>query len=426
MVNRPDISSQDKSAPPDVSALRIDDTKRTSRPIGKWLGLFAAMLGVMFIALGAVWALRNRTPEVTVAAAMQPSDAPGANILLNASGYVTPRRRATVAAKITGKVKQVFIDEGMRVRQGQVLATLDDSDYQVSLASAMADREAIAASIADLEVQQGNAQRELKRMKELVDAGIQTPQALDASETLVERLKAQIAQAKSQVQAADARIAVNRQNIENCQIRSPYDGIVVTKDAQPGEMVSPISAGGGYTRTGIATVVDMASNEIEVDVNENYIARVKPGQPVTATLDAYPDFPIPAHVRTVIPTADREKGTVKVRVAFDRLDSRILPDMGVKVAFLDGAPPSPKEIAKDGAPAAPRPVALVPSQAVRSADGQSSVFLFRDGAIERRVIRIGNTRDSNVEVIAGLAAGDLVVTAGPDDLRDGQQVTRKQ
>jgi RND family efflux transporter MFP subunit len=202
----------------------------------------------------------------------------------------------------------------------------------------------------------------------------------------------------------------------------PYTGIVVAKDAQPGEMVSPISAGGGFTRTGIATIVDMASNEIEVDVNENYIARVKPGQHVIATLDAYPDWQIPSHVRTVIPTADREKGTVKVRVSFDHLDPRILPDMGVKVAFLSDEPPV-KAAGKDDPPA-PKPVALVPA-AVRGTGSQQAVFLFRDGVIERRAIGVGVARDSNIEVLAGLAPGDLVVVRGPDDLRDGQQVTRK-
>jgi RND family efflux transporter MFP subunit len=402
--------------------LRIDDSKRRARPIGKWLGLFAGALGLLAIVLGAASIVRSRKPEVTVAAAMLPSDSPEVATLLNASGYVTPRRRATVAAKITGKVVQLFIDEGVHVTQGQILAKLDDSDYQVALASAKADRDAIAASISDLEVQLGNATREAKRTKSLTDAGIQTTQALDASQTLVDRLNAQIAQAKRQVQASEAKIAIETQNIENCQVRSPYTGIVVTKDAQPGEMVSPISAGGGFTRTGIATIVDMSSNEIEVDVNENYIARVKPGQHVIATLDAYPDWQIPSHVRTVIPTADREKGTVKVRVSFDHLDPRILPDMGVKVAFLSDLPTA-KDAGKGVQPA--KPVALVPLAAVHSSGNQQSVFLFHDGVIERRSIGAGVARDSNIEVLAGIAPGDLVVVRGPDDLHDGQQVTRK-
>jgi RND family efflux transporter MFP subunit len=408
----------------DLSALRIDDSKRRPRSVGKWFGAFAAVLGIAVIAIGATIALRGSKPEVEVAAAIAPGDVPTVNTVLNASGYVTPRRRATVAAKITGKVTQVFIDEGVHVTLGQVLATLDDSDYQVSLASATADRDATAATVADLEVQLANAQRDLVRVKSLTESGISTAQALDAQETLVNRFKAQIDQARASVQASNAKIAIDKQNIENCIVRSPYDGIVVSKDAQPGEMVSPISAGGGFTRTGIATVVDMASNEIEVDVNENYIARVKPGQAVVATLDAYTDWQIPAHVRTIIPTADREKGTVKVRASFDHLDPRILPDMGVKVAFLEQGSSPGKQGGQQSA--MPRPVAFVNAQALHSAAGGSSVFLFHDGVVERRAIKAGANRGPNVEVFAGVTPGDLVVTKGPSDLRDGQAVSRKQ
>ena len=406
----------------DLSALRIDDSKRRSRSIGKWMGIFAAAMGVLIIVMGATLALRSRKPEVEIASALAPANGAVVNTILNASGYITPRRRATVAAKITGKVKQVFIDEGVHVTQGQVLATLDDSDYQVSLASTQADRDATASTVADLQVQLGNAQRELVRTRSLSEAGVTTPQALDSAQTLVNRLNAQITQAKAAIQAADAKIGIDKQNIDNCIVRSPYNGIVVSKDAQPGEMVSPISAGGGFTRTGIATVVDMASNEIEVDVNENYIARVKPGQPVVATLDAYPDWQIPAHVRTVIPTADREKGTVKVRASFDHLDQRILPDMGVKVAFLEQAPTTkPGETST-----APKVVAMVAAQAVRNSGGSPAVFLFHDGTIERRAVKTGATRGPNIEILAGLVPGDLVVTKGPEDLHDGQSVARKQ
>jgi len=409
---------------PDLSDLRIDERKRQGRPVGRWIATIVAILTVVVLMLEAASFLRSRKPEVEVAAAVAPRSVP-VGALLNASGYVTPQRRATVAAKITGKVTHVYIEEGMHVNQGQVLATLDDSDYRVSMASTKAGRDATAAAITDLEVQLGNAGRELARTSKLVDAGISTPQALDSAQTLVERLKAQITQAKNQVQAADAKIAIDQQNIDNCQVRSPYDGIVVSKDAQPGEMVSPISAGGGFTRTGIATIVDMSSNEIEVDVNENYIARVKPGQHVTATLDAYPEWQIPAYVHAIIPTADREKGTVKVRIKFEHLDPRILPDMGVKVAFLAEEPVRERKPAA-GTPAPGEPVALVPQQAVRTTNGQTAVFIYHDRAIERRAVRTGASRDTNVEVLSGVAPGDLVVVKGPDNLQDGQQVDRKQ
>jgi len=401
---------------PDLSALRIDDRKRSGRPVAKWIGITLVLLLVVAAGLWGASLLKNRAPEVEVAAAVSPNSVP-VSALLNASGYVTPRRRASVAAKITGKITAVYVDEGVHVTQGQILAQLDDSDYRISMTSTKAERDATVATIPDLEVQLGNSERELKRTTELVEARVQTPQLLDTAQTLVNRLKAQIASAKVQVQAANAKIGIDQQNIDNCQIRSPYDGIVVSKDAQPGEMISPISAGGGFTRTGIATIVDMASNEIEVDVNENYIARVKPGQHVTATLDAYPDWQIPAHVRTVIPTADRVKGTVKVRITFEHLDPRILPDMGVKVAFLPDEVPQQKKSAA---------VALVPQQAVHAAGQHSAVFLYHDGVVERRAISTGAARDTNVEVLSGIAVGDLVVVKGPDDLQDGQRVQRKQ
>jgi RND family efflux transporter MFP subunit len=413
---------------PSLASLRIDASKRQAKPLAKWLSILAAVVGLAVIALGAASTLRSRKPEVEVAAALPPSDSTAATALLNASGYVTPQRRATVAAKITGKVKSIYITEGMYVPKDFVLATLDDSDYQVSLASTKADRDATEAQMADLELQLGNDERDLRRTQQLADNKIQTPQALDAAQTLVNRLKAQIAQMRAAIVAADAKMGIDRQNIENCIVRAPFSGIVVSKDAQPGEMVSPISAGGGFTRTGIATIVDMTSNEIEVDVNENYIARVKPGQPVVATLDAYPDWQIPAHVLTIIPTADREKGTVKVRATFDHLDPRILPDMGVKVAFLaqtEAAQPAAGRLGPKGASAV-KICALVPAAAVHDTGGQAAVFVFHDGAIERRAIRVGEPRGASLEVLAGLSPGDLVVTKGPEQLRDGQQVIRKQ
>jgi RND family efflux transporter MFP subunit len=200
-------------------------------------------------------------------------------------------------------------------------------------------------------------------------------------------------------------------------VRAPFGGIVVSKDAQRGEMVSPVSAGGGFTRTGIATIVDMASIEIEVDVNESYIARVKTGQPVTAVLDAYPDWQIPAKVRTVIPTADRQKATVKVRATFDRLDPRILPDMAVKVTFLGE---------ERSVPAGAAGRVLVSRAALVEEGGTTAVFVHKDGKVERRAVRLGQVRGNEHEVVAGLSDGDQVVTTGAKQLRDGQSVRVKR
>src|SRR5580658_2353539 len=328
--------STSSQAKPDLSTLRIDKTQRTAEKGGKRWGIVAAIVLVVALIAGATLAFRDQKPVVEVAVAQKA--ATGRPALLNASGYVTPRRRATVAAKITGRVTGVFFDEGMHVKQGQILATLDDSDVKRALESAVADRNSTRAQIADLEVQLKNAEIEKHRAEALQTAGVQSQEALDNATTTVDSLKARIALTRVQVDGAEARINEAQQAVDNCVIRAPFDGVAVSKDAQVGEMISPVSAGGGFTRTGVATIVDMNSNEIEVDVNEAYIARVEPGQPVTAILDAYPDWQIPSKVRTVIPTADRQKATVKVRISFLKLDPRILPDMGVKVAFLGDEP----------------------------------------------------------------------------------------
>jgi RND family efflux transporter MFP subunit len=397
---------------PDLSPLKIDERARASGGRRKFLPWFAAVLGAVLLVLAIVVALQRQAPLVEVAVARTVGDNDRV-ALLNASGYVTPRRRATVAAKITARVTVMNAEEGMRVQQGQVLALLDDSDARVRLASAVADRDATSAALRDLEVNLANADRELRRTEALEKGGVSSPQALDLARTTADSYRAKIALAKEQIRAADAKIKVAQQDLDNCTVRSPYNGIVVSKDAQVGEMVSPISAGGGFTRTGIATVVDMDSNEIEVDVNESYIARVLPGQPVMATLDAYPDWKIPCKVRTVIPTADRQKATVKVRISFDKLDPRILPDMGVKVAFLSDEPAAKQTAARQ---------VVVPKSAVRDEGGQQAVFIYKDGHVERRAIRAGGTRGEDQVVLAGVSDGDQVVVGGAEGLKDGSRV----
>src|SRR6266481_8298257 len=393
----------------DLGSLRIHDGERKSRGMGRRITIAAIPVVIFAGIVAAAFAFRSQRPMVEVVSAAKP-DAGGLQTLLNASGYITPRRRATIAAKITGRVTGVFFDEGTRVAQEQLLATLDDADVKRSLDSAKADRDASQAAIADYEVQLKNAEILLRRAEQLQKAGVQTQEALDNAATAADSLKAKIELAKQQVAASEARIGVAQQAVDNCTIRAPFAGIVVSKDAQVGEMVSPNSAGGGFTRTGIATIVDMKSNEIEVDVNESYIARVENGQQVTATLDAYPDKPIPSKVRTVIPTADRQKATVKVRITILNLEKYdfILPDMGVKVAFLENERPAAKDKSKDKGPQA---VAFIPKGAVRSDANASFVFLVRDGKVERRAVSLGMDRGTDVAILAGVSPGDsLVVT----------------
>jgi RND family efflux transporter MFP subunit len=409
---------------PDLGSLRIGEGQRKSSGMGKRV-IYAAIPVVIFAGIVvAAYAFRSQKAVVEVASASKP-EAGGRQALLNASGYITPRRRATIAAKITGRVTGVFFDEGTRVAQGQLLARLDDSDVKRAFDSAKADRDSAQAAIADYEVQLKNAQIGLHRAEQLQKAGVHTQEALDNAATAVDSLKAKIALAKQQVAASEARIAVAQQAVDNCTIRAPFAGIVVSKDAQVGEMVSPNSAGGGFTRTGIATIVDMKSNEIEVDVNESYIARVGNGQQVTATLDAYPDKPFPAKVRTVIPTADRQKATVKVRITIIDLEKYnfILPDMSVKVAFLENEQPSAKDKSKDKGSQA---VAFIPKGAVRSDSNASFVFLVRDGKVERRAVSLGMDRGTDVAILAGVSPGDSLVVKGPESLHDGEKVEIRQ
>jgi RND family efflux transporter MFP subunit len=410
------MSASANPARPDLSALRINKDARKERKTGKILGIILAAILLIAVVAGAAYFTHNSAPVVEVAAAQKAGSGPTA--LLNASGYVTPRRRATIAAKITGRVVGVYFDEGVHVKEGQILAKLDDSDVRRALESAVADRNSTQAQIADYQVQLKNAELLVHRSEELKAAGVQSQEILDNAVTSADSLRAKIALTKEQVAASVARINEAQQAVDNTVIRAPFDGIVVSKDAQVGEMVSPISAGGGFTRTGIATIVDMNSNEIEVDVNEAYIARVVPGMPVTATLDAYPDWQIPSKVRTVIPTADRQKATVKVRISFLKLDPRILPDMGVKVTFLGE---EPKKQA-----GAIEPVASIPASALRDENGAKIVFLVKDNKLERRAVKPGNTRGTDVEILAGLVPGDAVVTAGPPNLHDGETIQLKK
>jgi RND family efflux transporter MFP subunit len=402
----------------DLSSLRIEEGSRRVGKTGKRLGLFAATLGALLLIGSLLLAFRTQKPVVEVAAA-RPASGAKAEALLNASGYVTPRRRATVAAKVTGRVEQIYAEEGLHVKAGQVLATLDCSQPNAAFTSAKTDRDATAAALADLQVQSANADRELKRAQDLSTAGVISPQALDTAKTTADSLHSKITLTKEQVRAAEARIGMSQQDVDNCTVRAPFDGIVVSKDAQRGEMVSPVSAGGGFTRTGIATLVDMNSLEIEVDVNESYIARVQTGQRVSATLDAYPDRELPSKVRTVIPTADRQKATVKVRITFDKLDNTILPDMGVKVAFLGAAPPPGKSSGSEAK-------ALVPKAAVHSDGGKQIVYLVLNDKLERRAVSLGAERGGDVEIMAGLAPGDKLVVRGAEKLHEGQAVEVKQ
>ncbi|MGE3273717.1 MAG: efflux RND transporter periplasmic adaptor subunit [Vicinamibacterales bacterium] len=401
----------------DLSALRIE--REPVDPEGRgWMKWIVLLVLLVAGGWGAwAWWTRERPVEVEVTTVTERAAGTQASVL-NASGYVTARRRATVSSKVTGKVVEVNVEEGMEVREGQVLARLDDSTVRAALGLARAQLEAARQALPETRVRLEQARATLRRQDQLRRDGLNTPQDIDDAQAEVNSLAARLASAEEQVNVAERQIAVQETALADTVIRAPFSGIAISKDAQPGEMVSPVSAGGGFTRTGICTIVDMTSLEIEVDVNESYINRVAAGQPVTAVLDAYPDWEIAARVITIVPTADRQKATVLVRLAFDALDPRILPDMGVKVTFL-------RQADGDGPAPAARPMPLVPRSAVRQDGATSYVFLIRGETVERRAIQTGGTDGDRLEVTAGLTAGDRVVVSPPPALAEGMPVVIK-
>lgn len=385
----------------------VADAAKYARAPGRrrwWL--IAAV--VVLVAAVALWRVGGSPVPVRTVVVEAPSA--GDDAVLNASGYVVARRLATVSSKVTGRIAEVLFEEGAAVAENQVLARLDAATAQADHAVAARGLEAARRGLREIEVRLADARKTLDRNRSLVEKALVSRSVLDSSEAEVAALEARLAAATAEVNVAQARVAVSQQGLDDLLIRAPFVGVVISKDAQPGETVSPISAGGGFTRTGIATIVDMDSREIEVDVNEAYINRVHDGQRVEAVLDAYPDWKVPGHVISIVPTADRQKATVRVRIAFEQLDPRILPDMGIKVRFLE-------ERAATG-PAVPR----LASAAVVREGGAASVWVVRDGKVERRTVRLGNERDGEVAVLEGLQGGETVVVDPPRRLRDDAAV----
>ncbi|TAK38660.1 MAG: efflux RND transporter periplasmic adaptor subunit [Lysobacteraceae bacterium] len=406
-----------------LKELRIDRKAPPPPPRkGLWLGVGAAVLVLLLLVLGGWWLFGRPAPvevRTGTAVAMGSGGAAPASVL-DATGYVVARRMATVSAKVTGKVREILIEEGQRVEAGQVMATLDpvDADAQRDLAAAQ-----VAASrsqAGSVEAQLREAEANARRLGSLVKQQLVSKAQYDQAIAERDALRAQLATAHRNTQVARDQLDIANLGLDNTVVRAPFAGVVIAKAAQPGEIVSPLSAGGGFTRTGIGTIVDMDSLEIEVDVGEQYIGRVKPGMPVQATLNAYPDWKIPAHVIAIIPTADRGKATVKVRIALDQADERIVPEMGVAVSFLEK--PQPRQ-----AEAAPRGV-RVPVAAITERDGKDVAFVLTgdedDHAVELRALDLGRAVGSDGrQVLSGLSAGEEVVLDPPATLADGAAVT---
>lgn len=333
--------------------------------------------------------------------------------LLNASGYVEARRAATVSSKVTGKVVEVLVEEGMKVEAGQVLAKLDDSNIMESVLLAEAQVESARKMIDETRPNLAFAELEKKRLAGLFATKASSESDYNKAQAQAETLNATLARQEAEVKVAERQLSTWKQQLDDCIIRAPFAGVITTKDSQPGEMISPVSAGGGFTRTGICTIVDMSSLEIEVDVSESYINRVQAGQRVEATLDAYGDWRIPAKVIAIIPAADRQKATVKVRIGFEKLDPRILPDMGVKVAFLS---------VEGEANKTPQRQFIVPASAVQKIDGRDVVWVVTGSKVERRAVTVALAIGDEISISAGLSAGENVVVQSSQGLADGAKV----
>tara|TARA_B110000444_G_scaffold254151_1_gene286166 strand:+ start:75 stop:1313 length:1239 start_codon:yes stop_codon:yes gene_type:complete len=388
---------------------RSEDASSSGTSV-KWLITLLLLVGVGY----GGWSLFFQPPvqalEVRTILAQSSNKGVDGNSVLDATGYVIARRMTTVSSKTTGKVMEVLIEEGMAVEEGQLLAVLDDSINRVQLALSESQVAAARAGIGELDVQIRQAELNLERTRDLAASKLASQADLDRDVLSVEALNARRNKSLSDIAVAERTMDIQRQFLEDMQIRAPFAGIVIAKAAQPGEMISPIAAGGGFTATGICTIVDMDSLEIEVDVNEAYINRVYPGQPAVATLNAYPDYKMSVEVIAIIPAANRNQATVRVRVGFLERDTRVLPEMAVKVSFLEEVIAS--ETRKENMDGV-----LVPKLAISQFDDQDFVWVVSKEKINRRTIVLGDDIGQQVLVVSGLDVGERIVSSLSEELR---------
>jgi RND family efflux transporter MFP subunit len=401
-----------------LNELKINrNAKPTASGLPVWVWIVGALVALIILFAGWRHFAGSKAISITSETVVAPSAQTGTTSVLDATGYVTARRIATVSSKITGKVKDVLIDEGMRVEAGQILATLDDSEALVDLRLARAQADAANLQLRELQVNRNNADKEAKRQADLWSKKLVAQAAYDNARASAEGLQARQASTAASLRVAQDRVAQAQQQVDNHVVRAPFAGVIIAKSAQPGEMVSPLSAGGGFTRTGIGTIVDMDSLEIQVDVNESFINRVQPGQPIEAILNAYPDWKIPAEVIAIIPTADRAKATVKVRIKLNEKDARVVPDMGVKVSFLNA------KTAETDKPIAPPKGVLINPDNVVERGGKKVVFVIKDNTAKLREVELGETFNGRQQILQGLSAGEQLIVTPSDDVQDGSKIT---
>ena len=397
----------------DLKIEREPEVLRSSTP---WL-LFAVLLILVLLGGGFWFGYRDVPLEVATIRVESVSAGEAVDTVLNATGYVTARTSATVSSKVTGKIQEVLVEEGMRVANDQVLARLDPSNVRAVLNLVTAQWEASRAATDETAVLVAEAELDYSRTIRLAEEQIASQSDLDAARARLQSLRARLKRLESEVSVAESQVALNRQDLADLEIRAPFDGVVISKDAQPGEMISPVSAGSGFTRTGICTLVDMSSLEIEVDVNESYINRVEAGQPVVAVLDAYAAWQIPASVIAIVPSADRQKATVRVRIRFEALDPRILPDMGVKVSFQNPRS-EPEETVNT-------PVVGLSTKCLWSHQQKDYVWVVAGGKVEKRAVKVRSRRGGQALVEAGVQAGEVLVVDPSETLQDGDSVKVK-
>ena len=393
----------DRSAPPPPTSHK-----------GLWIGLGVA--AVVVLGAGGAWLAlgRDKGVEVQVADVVAIGNGGAASAsVLDATGYVVARRMATVSAKVPGKVREVLIEEGQRVEPGQVIATLDPIDAEQQRTLSASQLQAARSQAAGVQAQLKEAEANAARLGALVGQKLVSRAQYEQAIAQRDSLRAQLATAQRNAQVARNSLAIASNGVDNTVVRAPFAGIVIAKSAQPGEIVSPLSAGGGFTRTGIGTIVDMDSLEVEVEVGEAFIGRVKPGMPTETVLNAYQDWKIPGKVIAIIPAADRGKATVKVRVGIDAKDARIVPDMGARVSFLEEAKPVQADV---------KPGVLVPAAAIVERDGKDVAFAIDGEAVQQRTLKLGRTLGDDREVLEGLNGGDAVVLDPPEQLADGSLV----
>jgi len=354
---------------------------------------------------------------VTVALAEVVGAGQSAGVGITANGYVVARTKASVSSRISGRLAFLGVDEGSKVSIGQIIARLENEDYQAVVRQTKAEVLRAQAALVEAEATRDQLVRDLRRSRSLLEDSLASEREVEDFEARLAGAEARVGVQEAMVQSAEASVGVAEANLDNTYIRAPFDGTVLRKDAEVGEVVAPVATGGGLTRGAVVTMADLETLEVEVDVNEAYIAQISSGQPTRITLDAYPDSSYRGEVRQIVPTADRQRATVLVKVSILEDDSRILPEMGARVDFVEGA-----EGGEGGAVSQP-PRVFVAAEAVRDEAGQPVVWVVRGGRVYRVSIEAGPVSGGRREIRSGLSGGEQVVVEGPESLEDGAEVS---